>query len=98
MQRGAKEGYPEEENETSRRRELSSLVVQWVKDLTWSLLWLRFDPWAGNHHMLWVWPKKKKFQSFKKDRISTGKQKDENVVGKGNSVYKRTRAWGSWQF
>ena len=36
----------------------SSLVVQWVKDLTltlqWlkSLLWFGFDPWPGSIHML----------------------------------------------
>ena len=24
-----------------------------VKDLALSLLWLRFDPWPGNIHMLW---------------------------------------------
>ena len=40
-------------------------LVQWVKNLAlpqlWhrSQLWLKFDPWPGNFHMLW-WPKKKK--------------------------------------
>ena len=29
-----------------------------VKDLELSLLWLGFDPWPGNFHMLWAWPKK----------------------------------------
>ena len=24
-----------------------------------SLLWHWFDPWPGNFHMLWLWPKKK---------------------------------------
>ena len=44
----------------------SSLVVQPVKDLVLSLqqfgllLWLRFNLWSGNFHMLWVQPKKKK--------------------------------------
>ena len=47
-------------------RKGSSLVAQWVKDLTlslqWlgSLLWLGFDPWPGNSHMPQVWQKKKK--------------------------------------
>ena len=27
------------------------------------LLWRGFDPWPRNFHMLWVWPKKKKFLS-----------------------------------
>ena len=41
-------------------------MVQWVKDpalsLLWlgSMLWLGFDPWPGNLHMPWAWPKKKK--------------------------------------
>ena len=30
-----------------------------IKDLVLSLLWLRFDPWPGNFHMPWAWPKKK---------------------------------------
>ena len=44
----------------------SSLVMQWVKDLALSLLWLgsllwrRFDTWPGNFHMPWVQPKKEK--------------------------------------
>ena len=44
----------------------SSLGVQWVKDLVlslwWlgSLLWLRFDTWPRNFHMLRTWPKEKK--------------------------------------
>ena len=43
----------------------SSLMVQGVKDLTLSLqwlmllLWLGFDPWPSNSHMLQAWPKKK---------------------------------------
>ena len=43
-----------------QRRERSSLVAQWVKDLVWPLLWLkyRFDPWCRNLRMLWVWPKR----------------------------------------
>ena len=42
----------------------SSLVAQGVKDLAWSLLWLRLllwcglDPWPGNFYMLWVLAKK----------------------------------------
>ena len=40
--------------------------AQWIKDLVlvqlWCRLqlWLGFDPWPGNVHMPWVWPKKKK--------------------------------------
>ena len=43
----------------------SSLVAQWVKDLSFSLLWFqllmwpRFDHWPGNVHVLQVQPKKK---------------------------------------
>ena len=42
----------------------SFLVVQWVKHLALTLqwpglqLWHRFDPWLGNFHMMWMWPKK----------------------------------------
>ena len=41
-------------------------MAQQVKDLVLSLqqlgllLWYRFDPWPGNFHMPWLWPKKKK--------------------------------------
>ena len=41
---------------------LSSLVVQWVNDLTLSLqrprslLWCRLDPWPGNFPMQWAQP------------------------------------------
>ena len=44
------------------------LVVQQVKDPALSLLWLRFEPWPGNFHMLWVHPKKKKKKKKKKKR------------------------------
>ena len=43
----------------------SSLVAQWVKDLSllllWfgSQLWCRLDPWPGNFHLLGVQPVKK---------------------------------------
>ena len=39
----------------------SSRVAQWVKDLALSLLWRGFDPWPGNFHIPWLWPKIKKF-------------------------------------
>ena len=42
------------------------MVVQRVKELTLSMLWLRWqlwhgfdDPWPGNFHMPQAWPKKK---------------------------------------
>ena len=33
-------------------------LAQWVdlKDTVLSQLWLKFHPWPGNLHMLWVWP------------------------------------------
>ena len=34
----------------------SSLVAQWVKNLALSLLWLGFDPWPRNFHLLKSWP------------------------------------------
>ena len=40
-------------------------MAQQVKDLVLSLqqlgllLWYRFDPWPGNFHMPWLWPKKR---------------------------------------
>ena len=39
-------------------------MSQWVEDLVLSLLWLRFDPWPGNFHMLRARSKKKKKKSF----------------------------------
>ena len=39
-------------------------LEQWVKNLAllqlWckSQLWLKFNPWPRNFHMLWMWPKK----------------------------------------
>ena len=35
----------------------SSLVAQQVKNPKLSLLWLRFNPWPGNFHKPWTWPK-----------------------------------------
>ena len=35
-----------------------------VKDLALSPLWLRFNPWPGNFHMLQEWPKKKNVYMF----------------------------------
>ena len=46
-----------------------SLVVQWVKELALSLLWLGLllwiglDPWPGNIYMPQAWPKKGKHHS-----------------------------------
>ena len=42
----------------------SSLVIQWVKDLALSLLRLGFNPWSGNFHIPWMWPKKPLYTSF----------------------------------
>ena len=47
--------------ETFNKEEDRSFPVdQWVKDPAWSLRWPWFDPWPGNGHLLWAWPKKKK--------------------------------------
>ena len=40
--------------------------AQWVKDLVLLQLWLEFDPWPGNFHMLQVWPKEKSLSSILK--------------------------------
>ena len=34
--------------------ENSALSLLWLR----SLLWLGFDPWPGNFHVHWAWPKK----------------------------------------
>ena len=53
-------------------RRLYGGVMQWVKDVVWSLLWCRsllchrFDPWPWNFCMPWTWPKKKKKKKKKK--------------------------------
>ena len=51
-------------------------MVQQVKAQVLSLQWLgsllcrsRFDPWAGNFHMLWERPNKKKKKKRKKEVI-----------------------------
>ena len=44
-----------------------------VKDSVLSLLWLRFDPWPGNFHMLKVWPKKKKKKKKQKKKEKDNK-------------------------
>ena len=45
-------------------RNIWGVLEQWVKDLMlpqlWSLLWLGFDSWPGNFHMLRVLPGPKK--------------------------------------
>ena len=64
-------------------------VVQWVKDLALLQLWLRFNPWPGNFHMLWVWRKKKK---KKRKTKKEGRKKykrgscSENGVSDGKRV------------
>ena len=45
-----------------------------VKDPVLSLLWLGFDPWPGNSHMLQAWQKKKK--TNKKQNKKTQSQDD----------------------
>ena len=44
--------------------------AQWIKDLVWLQLQLRFSPWPRNFHMPLVWPLKKK-----------KKKKKECVIG-----------------
>ena len=39
-----------------------------VKDSPLSLLWLEFDPWAGNFLMPQAWPKQKKKKKKKKKK------------------------------
>ena len=41
-------------------------MEQWVKDLALPLGQRGFDPWPGNFHTPWVWPKKKKKKKKKK--------------------------------
>ena len=48
----------------------SSLVAQWVKNLSlsllrlWLQLWHGFDPWPGNFHVLWSWQKTIKHHKY----------------------------------
>ena len=41
-----------------------------VKGPVLSLLWCGLDPWPGNFHMSWVWPKKKKKNEQKKENAA----------------------------
>ena len=64
-------GWPKKKNKTKlmqtsiRIEEMEFHVAQWVQypalSLQWleSLLWLGFDPWPGNFHVLWVGPKRR---------------------------------------
>ena len=52
----------------------TSFMELWVKDPALPLQWPRFDPWPGNFHMLWVWPKQKKYSGFKSQPLSSVKQ------------------------
>jgi len=61
-----------------------SLVVQQVKDPAlpqlWSRLQLRlgFDPWPGNFHMLWAWPKQRNTQNTSEQNcIETGLERHQ---------------------
>lgn len=57
---------------TTKLQELgwgSSLVVQPVKDLLLPQLWCGFDPWLGNLHILWAWPKKKERIEEEENRL-----------------------------
>ena len=76
-------------------------MVQWCKDLVLLQLWhrsqlqLRFDPWPGNFHMLWVQLKKKKTNKQKKTKKK--KERKASVLcivtgrrGRGQS-WERTR-------
>ena len=55
-------------------------LALWVKDVALLQLWctsqlhLGFDPWPGNVHMLWVWPKNKT------NKQKPPKQKNPNLV------------------
>ena len=43
-------------------------MAQWVKNPALSLLWLRFDPWPENFHMLWEGPKKEREGERERER------------------------------
>ena len=46
-------------------------MVQRVKDLAFSLLWLRLSPWPRNFYMLQMWPKKKKIRLWvRQEKVS----------------------------
>lgn len=59
----------------TQMKKFESQGVQWVKDLALSLEWLglllwhRFDPWPGNFHVPWGWPKKFCFKSKIKNSL-----------------------------
>ena len=64
----------EENLKDIRAERRSSLVVQWVKDLALSLVWLElllwreFNSWPGNFSMTRVHPKKKKKEKIAERR------------------------------
>ena len=64
-------------------------MVQRVKDLALSLLWLGMNPWPGNFHMPRVWPKKKE---RKKNEFEFRSQipyffKKQVVISSSNQIF-----------
>ena len=56
-----------------------SLVAHEVKDPAVSLLWLWFDTWPGNFHMLWAWPISQWINNFCSLIVVTCKQRPQVV-------------------
>ena len=68
-------------------------MAQRVKDLALSTVWLGsplwqgFDPWPGNSHIPWTWPKKAKNKQTKK--LVEDKYKNNNDhLGSSCMIYK----------
>ena len=51
-------------------------MVQWVKNLTLSLPWCRFDPWPRNFHMAWA---QAKGAGEDKQKIKSGAENVEKL-------------------
>ena len=63
-------------------------VIQWVKDPALLQLWLRFDPWPRNFHILQVWLKNKERKKEKKEILRV----DPSDL-RGCEIHK-ARCWG----
>ena len=81
------------------------VVAQWVKDMVlpqlwcWSKLQLRFSPWPGNFHMLWVQPKKKKKEKTHPSSPNPDQPlRIAKMLAAANPVPWHRAGLGSWQF
>ena len=65
-------------------------MAEQVKDLVWSLLWRKFNPWPRNFHMLWAQPKERRRerQTERKEGEKEGKKEKSSLCVGGSVEWK----------